>query len=162
VAEAKDAGVRPFDELKESLKSLALRKKKMERVKQIAAEARAKLAPGDSLTKLTGSYPSVQVQSTGSFTAAGALPGVGRDPEFIGAVTGLKVGQVSSPVPGMRGAYLIQLLSSTGFDSSAYAAQKEVLRSRALQDKRNRFVSEWITKLKEKADIEDKRDIFYR
>jgi peptidyl-prolyl cis-trans isomerase D len=162
VAEAKDAGVRPFDELKESLKPLALRKKKMERVKQLAADARAKLAPGDSLTKLAGLSPSVSVQTTGSFTAAGAIAGVGRDPEFIGAVTGLKVGQISPPVQGTRGAYLIQLLSSTGFDSSAFAAQKEVLRSRTLQEKRNRFLSEWITRLKEKADIEDKRDVFYR
>jgi len=162
VAEAKDAGVRPFDELKESLKPLALRKKKMERVKQIASEARAKLAPGDSLTKLTGVFPSVPVQSTGSFTAAGSVPGVGRDPEFIGAATGLKPGGISPPVLGARGAYLIQLLSSSGFDSSAFAAQKEVLRSRTLQEKRTRFLSEWIARLKEKADIEDRRDIFYR
>lgn len=162
VAEAKDAGVRPFDEVRESLKPQALRRKKMERVKQMAAEARAKLAPGDSLTKLNGMYPSVIVQSTGSFTAGGAIPIVGRDPAFIGAVTGLKPGVVSPPVAGTRGAYLIEVLSSTPFDSNAFAAQKEVLRSRTLQEKRNRFLSEWIARLKEKADIEDKRDIFYR
>ena len=162
VAEAKEAGVRPFDELKESLKPLALRKKKMERVKEIAAEARATLAPGDSLTKLAGRYPSVTVQSTGSFTAGGSILGVGRDPAFIGAVTGLTAGKISPPVLGARGAYLIELLSSTPFDSNAFAAQKEVLRSRTLQEKRNRFLSEWITRLKEKADIEDKRDMFYR
>ena len=80
VAEAKEAGVRPFEELKESLKPLALRKKKMERVKQIAAEARATLAPGDSLAKLAGRYPSVTVQSTGSFTATGTTPGRGARP----------------------------------------------------------------------------------
>jgi parvulin-like peptidyl-prolyl isomerase len=102
------------------------------------------------------------VQSTGSFTVSGAIPGIGRDPEFIGAVTGLAVGRISPPVSGVRGAYLIQLLSSTAFDSSGYAAQKEILRSRTLQEKRNRFLSEWITRLKEKADIEDKRDVFYR
>ncbi len=162
VAEAKDAGVKPFDGLKESLKPLALRKKKMERVKQLAAEAREKLSPGDSLTKLAGISPPVAVQPTGSFTASGVIRGVGRDPEFIGAVTGLKVGRISPPVSGVRGAYLIQLLSSSAFDSSGYAAQKEILRSRTLQEKRNRFLSEWITRLKEKADIEDKRDVFYR
>jgi parvulin-like peptidyl-prolyl isomerase len=162
VVEAKDAGVRAFDEVKESLKPPALRKKKMERVKQLAAEAREKLSPGDSLTRLTGTSPLVTVQSTGSFTASGSIPGVGRDPEFIGAATGLKVGRISPPVSGARGAYLIQLLSSSMFDSSAYAVQKDVLRSRAFQEKRNRFLSEWITRLKEKADIEDKRDIFYR
>ena len=162
VAESKDAGVRPFDEVKESLKPLELRKKKMERAKELASEARAKLAPGDSLTKLTTFDPRVAVQRTGSFTAAGTILGVGRDPAFIGAATGLSAGQISPPVSGVRGAYLIQLLGRTAFDSSAFAAQKEVLRSRTMQEIRNRFLSEWVTRLKEKADIEDKRDNFYR
>jgi len=162
VSEVKNAGVRTFEEMKDALRPLALRKKKMERVKELAAQARATLAPGDSLAKLAFGTPPVQVQLTGSFTAGGAVPGIGRDLDFIGAVTGLKVGEISPPVTGLRGAYLIQLLGRTPFDSSAFAAQKEVLRSRALQEKRTRFLSEWIAKLKEKADIEDRRDVFYR
>jgi hypothetical protein len=31
-----------------------------------------------------------------------------------------------------------------------------------LQEKKSRFVSDWLQRLKEKADIEDKRDIFFR
>ncbi|HUI09669.1 MAG TPA: peptidylprolyl isomerase [Bacteroidota bacterium] len=162
VSEAKNAGVRPFEELKDALRPLALRKKKMEKAKELAAQARASLAPGDSLAKLAFGTPPVQVQLTGQFTAGGSVNGVGRDLDFIGAVTGLNVGEISPPVLGTRGAYLIQLLSRTAFDSSAFAAQKEVLRSRMLQEKRSRFLSEWIAKLKEKADIEDRRDLFYR
>jgi peptidyl-prolyl cis-trans isomerase D len=162
VSEAKNAGVRSYDEIKQSLKPLALRKKEMERAKQIAEEARGTLAAGDSLTKLDGRYPPLTVQPTGSFTISGGVPVVGRDPAFLGAVSGLKVGSISPPVTGLRGVYLIQVLSRTPFDSSAFAAQKEVLRSRALQEKRSRFLSEWINGLKEKADIEDRRDLFYR
>jgi hypothetical protein len=65
-------------------------------------------------------------------------------------------------VEGLRGAYLIQLTVKTGFDSTAFAGQKELLRSRMLQEKKGRFVSDWLQRLKEKADIEDKRDIFFR
>jgi len=162
VSEAKNAGVRTFEEMKEALRPLALRKKKMDRVKELAAQARATLAPGDSLAKLASGNPPVQVQLTGSFTAGGTVLGIGRDLEFIGAVTGLKIGEISPPVMGIRGAYLIQLLSRTAFDSTAFAAQKDVLRSRTLQEKRSRFLSEWVAKLKEKADIEDRRDMFYR
>jgi parvulin-like peptidyl-prolyl isomerase len=102
------------------------------------------------------------VQQTGSFTAGGTVLGVGRDPDFIGAVTGLRVGEISPAVLGVRGAYLIQLTGKTPFDSTAFAAQKEVLRSRMLQEKRQRFLSDWIAGLKEKANIEDRRDLFYR
>ena len=162
IAEIKDAGVRPLDEVKESLKPQVLRKKRMDRAKQIAADLRAQLASGDSLTKLSQLNPLVKVQQTGEFTTGGSVPGIGRDENFIGTVEGLHVGQISPPVLGYRGAYLIQLVSKSPFDSAGYAAQKESLRSRLLQDKRNRFLSEWLAKLKENAEIEDHRDLFFR
>ncbi len=162
VAEIKDAGVRPLDEVKESLKPQVLRKKKMDRAKQIAADLRAQLAPGDSLTKLTQLNPLVKVQQTGDFTAGGAVPGIGRDENFIGTVEALQAGQISPPVLGYRGAYLIQLVSKSPFDSAGFASQKEALRARLLQDKRNRFLTDWLAKLKENAEIEDHRELFFR
>jgi parvulin-like peptidyl-prolyl isomerase len=162
VSEAKDAGIRTFDEVKESIRPLALRKKKIEAANAMAAELRAKLASSDSLTKIRELNPAIPVQETGQFTLAGAIPGVGRDLSFIGAVSGLQVGQISPPVQSQRGAYLIQLLSRSTFDSSAYNAQRGALESRLLQDKRNRFFADWLEKLKEKADVEDRRDVFFR
>lgn len=162
IAEIKDAGVRSFDEVKESLKPQVLRKKKLDRAKQIAADLRAQLAPGDSLSKASQLNPLVRVQQTGEFTAGASVPGIGRDENFIGTMEALQVGQISPPVLGFRGAYLIQLISKTPFDSASYASQKEALRSRMLQEKRNRFLSEWLAKLKENAEIEDHRDLFYR
>jgi len=160
VSEVHEAGVKPFEEVKESLKPTVLRKKKIERVEQIATELRGKLVAGDSIAKLEQLNPVVKVQETGSFTLAGSVPGVGRDMNFMGAVTGLKVGEISPAVEGMRGAYIIQLESRTDFDSSAYAAQRTQMESRMLQEKRQRFVQDWLAKLKEKAEVEDYRDMF--
>lgn len=160
VTEVREAGVRPFEEVKESLKPQVVRKKKIDRATQIAADLRAKLSPADSLSKLAQLDPAVKIQDTGPFTMGGSVPGIGRDQAFLGTVLGLKVGQVSPPVAGLRGAYIIELDSRTGFDSTAYAQQREQLLSRMLQEKRNRFVSDWIAKLKERADIEDNRELF--
>jgi peptidylprolyl isomerase/peptidyl-prolyl cis-trans isomerase D len=162
VVEVKNAGVRPFDEVKESISSLALRKKKLDAAKKLASDARARLSQGDSLTRLSALVPGVTVQSTGSFTLAGSIPGVGRDQAFIGTVAGLQPGQISPAVGGARGAYVIQVLSRTEFDSVAFASQRDVLLARTLQEKRSRFLSDWLAKLKENADIEDHRDIFFR
>ena len=162
VAEVKEAGVKKFDEVKESVQGPVLRKKKLEKAKQLAADARALLAPGEGLEMLTQKNPSIHVQTTGPFTASGVIAGIGRDPGFVGAASGLTIGQISPPVEGLRGAYLIQLTVKSGFDSTAFAGQKELLRSRMLQEKKGRFVSDWLQRLKEKADIEDKRDIFFR
>lgn len=158
IVEAKNAGVRPLDEVKESLKPLVLRKKKIEKSRQIAAEMRAKLAPNDSLSRLAQIDPSVKVQETGPFSLVGAIPGIGRDPNFMGAILALQPGEISSPVQGLRGAFLIQLLSRSTIDSAAYTSQREVLLSRLLQEKRQRVLAEWVAKLKENADIEDFRD----
>jgi peptidyl-prolyl cis-trans isomerase D len=161
ITEARNEGFKPFEDIQESLKPLVLRKKKIERVTQIAAEVRAKLAPGDSLTKVRDLDPGIPVLETGAFTLSGSIPGVGRDPAFLGTVEALKVGEISPAIEGARGAYLIELLSRSPFDSAAYAAQRETIRSRLLQEKRSRFFSEWLQSLKEKAEIEDHRNLYW-
>lgn len=162
VSMIKNAGVRPFDEVKESLKPVVLRKKKIAKTEELAASLKAKLSPSDSLTRIEALNPAIKVQNSGPFTLAVGAPGVGRDMAFVGAVSGLSVGQISPPVSGLRGAYLIQLLSKSAFDSSAYASEHDVLRNQLLQEKKNRFLSDWIAKLKENADIEDNREDFFR
>ena len=160
VTEVREAGVRPFEEVKESLKPQVQRKKRLDRVTQIAADLRAKLSSSDSLSRLTDLNPAVRIQDTGPFTMGGSVPMIGRDQAFLGTVLGLKVGQISPAIEGLRGAYIIELGSRSDFDSTAYAQQREQLLSRMLQEKRGRFVSDWIAKLKERADIEDNREMF--
>jgi parvulin-like peptidyl-prolyl isomerase len=162
VAEAKDAGTRPFEEVKESLRPQVVRRKKIEKVQEIAADLKAQLTPPDSLTKIEELNPKIKVRRTGTFTLSGSVPGVGRDQNFLGAVSVLEVGQISSPVRSVRGAFLIQLLSKTEIDSSGFVAQKDVLRTQMLQEKRDRVFRDWLAKLKDDADIEDNRDIFFR
>jgi hypothetical protein len=141
---------------------MALRTKKIERAKSLADEARAKLGATDSLTRISSYFPQVKAQEIPNFTFSGAIPGVGRDPFFFGALSGLKPGQISPAVQNQRGAFIAQLLSVSPFDTAAYNSQRESLRTRLLQEKRNRFLSDWLTALKEKADIEDHRDMFFR
>lgn len=162
VADAKDAGVKPFDQVKETIRPATLRKLRIDRTVQMASDARSKLAASDSLAKVQQFDPAVRVQQTGPFVLAGTVPGIGRDLSFVGAVSGLQQGQISPAVRGARGAYLIQLLSKTAFDSTAYAAQKETLTSRLAQEKRQRVLTDWLAKLKEKADIVDDREMFFR
>lgn len=162
IVEAKDAGVKSFDEVKESLRPLAVRKKKLDKVKTIAEEIKAKLSPADSLSSVTAINSSLKVQQTGGFPLGGSVPTIGRDPNFLGAVSALSVGQISPPVLGVRGIYLIQLLNKTPFDSTLYVGQKESLKNQLLQEKRNRFLSDYIAKLKDDAEIEDHRDDFFR
>lgn len=158
----REEGARPLSELTDGIRPLVLRQKKIERAVAIARDARALLADGDSLMKLTTLRPDIRVQMTGPFTALSTIPGVGRDPQFAGAAAGLRPGAVSPAVESVRGAYLIQLLSRTDPDTTAFRVQREGLRTQIAQEKRNRFFSEWLAKLKEDADITDRREFFFR
>lgn len=162
VVRVRDAGVRPLDEVQEMIRPMALRTKKIERVKQIADELRTRLAEGDSLSRLSALRPDVRVQQSGSFTLASAVPGLGRDPAFLGTVEALNPGQISPAVQSQRGAYLIQLLSRSDVDSASFTAQREGLRTQITQEKRNRTLGEWLEKVKADADIVDNRDLFFR
>ncbi len=162
VSEIKPAGVRPFAEVKESLRPAVLRKKKIEKAMQIAAEVRAKLGPSDSLKNAVQTFPGAKVAETGEFTASGFIQGVGRDLAFIGAAETLEPGKISNPVQGQRGAYLIDVISRTPFDSTTYAARRGTIENQMLQEKKSRFLNDWLTKLRESAEIVDNRDVFYR
>jgi hypothetical protein len=74
----------------------------------------------------------------------------------------LKQGELSKPFEGNRGYYIIQLLSKAPFDSVKYSSERESLSAQLLQEKRNRALSDWHTTLREKADIVDHRDKFFR
>jgi hypothetical protein len=54
------------------------------------------------------------------------------------------------------------LLSRSSFDSTAYASQKETVKTRLLQERRSMFLAQWLEQLKQNADIEDHRDLYYR
>ena len=74
----------------------------------------------------------------------------------------LSPGGISKPIEGSRGYYIIKMISKTPFDSTLFAGERATLREQILQEKRNRLFSDWLTALRENAEIEDNRDKFYR
>ena len=161
ITEAKAAGIRPYEEVKESLRPFVLRKKKVDRAVQLASELKAKLGPSDSLNRVVQIDPSAKLQSTGEFVVGTPAPGVGADAAFLGGVQSLEPGRISAPIRSLRGAYLIQVVSRTAFDSTAYAAQHDALLQRMQQETKSRYLNEWMGKLRETAEIEDHRDQFF-
>ena len=152
-------GVRPFDEVKNQIKSLVLREKKYEKVLETTKNIKAKIN-GD-LNKAATVDPKVIVDTTGKFPAAGPVPKIGRDFGFIEIAKNLKLNTISEPVKGNRGYYLIKVIYRTPFDSSSFAIQKNTIRNDLMEQKRRSFFNEWIAELRKNADIVDKRYLFY-
>ena len=158
----REESVRPFDEVKSILRSQVLREKKMQKLKEQVDAFSKTLGPTTDFAAAGRTMPGVVVQRTGLFKATDAPQGVGRDYAFIGQVGSLKPGEMSKPFEGTRGFFIVKMVSKTAFDSTQYAGEKNTLRDQILQEKRNRMFSDWITALRDKADIEDNREKFFR
>jgi peptidyl-prolyl cis-trans isomerase D len=162
ISEVKEAGVRPFDEVKTVVEARVKRNKKIEKLKSIASDIRKSLSTTDSLQILTQKNSKISTQHLAAINLSGYIPGVGRDLGFIGGISNMKSGEISSPIETQRGIYLIKLLNKTQFDSTQFASQRINMRNQVLMEKRNRFFTQWMEQLKKNANIVDNRDQFYR
>ena len=162
ISGVREEGVRALDEVKSMIRFQVLREKKIQLLKeQVDAFAKGLGANGD-LAAAARSMKNLADQKTGPFKAQDAPAGVGRDLAFVGHVSVLKPGEISKPFEGARGYYIVKLLSRSAFDSTQYVSTKNTMKEQILQEKRNRLFSDWLTALRDKADVEDNRDKFYR
>ncbi len=159
VSEVINEGVRNFDDVKKEAQALLLKEKKYAKAKSIVEEMKKKL--GTNLAGAKSVYNRALYDTTGIFTTSGSIPKLGLEYNFAAKVYNLSIGAVSESIKGNRGYLLAKLLSKDAFDVNAFNTQKNMLRDRALQEKKNSFVSQWLAKMKKDADIVDKRYLFY-
>ena len=161
ISTIREEGVRPLEDVKGIVRSQVIRKKKLEKMREQVDAFHRSLTPQTELILAAQSELNATSQKTGPFKATDA-PGVGRDNVFIGTAMTLSPGGISKPIEGSRGYYIIKMISKTPFDSTLFAGERATLREQILQEKRNRLFSDWLTALRENAEIEDNRDKFYR
>ncbi|NWF49846.1 MAG: peptidylprolyl isomerase [Ignavibacteriaceae bacterium] len=159
VSEVIKEGVKPFEEVKDLVKIQVVREKKYEKAKQLASDLKRKIN-GD-LNRVAEFNPNVKVLQSGEFTPLAPSPSVGRDFGFIDAALKLEPNKISDPVKGLRGYYLMKLTGKTPFDETAFNNQKSMLKQSILTEKKNAYFTQWLAKLKEDAEIEDNRHIFF-
>ncbi len=157
VSEVTEEGVRPFEEVRPLVEGSVRREKKFETVHPRVVEFRSSLGEGSDILQAAAMRNDVTASSTGPFKPTDSPPRIGRDLAFIGTAMALEPMQISQPVKGTRGYYILQLTSKTPFDSLQYANQSLGLREQLLQEKRSRFSQEWLLAMRENAVIEDLR-----
>ena len=159
VSDITSEGARPFNDVKNLVKPVVLREMKYAKAKQILMDASGKL--NGNLALAPSINNKIMFDTSGMFNLAGSVPKVGRDYMFMEKALSLNPGQVSEPVKGQRGYYLIKLLSKTPFDNTSYQAQRNQIRDNLLQEKKNTFFSQWLAKIKKDAKIVDNRSKFF-
>jgi parvulin-like peptidyl-prolyl isomerase len=162
LSEIQEEGYRPVDAVRAAIESRIRLDRAKEKARAFAItlseEVKNNTPFKDIADADTGN--TVTYMETGLFTITQSLTGVGRFAEFSANAFAMDVGERSGLIETERGFYYQQVLEKTEFDSSAFETQKNGIRTRLLNEKKNRVFAEWYEALKEDATIVDNRRQF--
>jgi parvulin-like peptidyl-prolyl isomerase len=159
ISEVIPDGLEKFEEQQPKIKQLVVMEKQYEKARELAIEVMKKT--GNDLNKVNQIDPRIQVGTTGRFNSTTSIPIIGKDNAFIFTALSMKPGEISEPVRGLRGYFILQLTEKTPFDSTAYQAQAGMLRNNLIQEKKTSSLNAWLLEIKEQADIVDNRHLFF-
>ncbi|RMH65837.1 MAG: hypothetical protein D6677_01530 [Calditrichaeota bacterium] len=162
VKEIVPAGIKPLEDVKALVTNQVQFEKAREKARAYARRFEGDVKRGKAFKAIAESDTGkiVKYDVTRMFALDETVPGVGRIPEFNATAFKLEPGQTSDMIDTNTGMFFQKLLEKTAFDSSAYNAQKELIRQRLLNEKRNAVFTKWYQQLKENADIVDNRKKF--
>jgi len=148
-------GYRSFEEVREEIRPRVLLEKKKE--VQVARMRRALQQHGfDGLAEALGTTVQTVTQLSYNQTL---IPGLGREPRFVGTVFGLQEGTTSGVVEGENAAFVVQLTKL--YEPPPLGEQmREQIRQQLLNQRRQQVLTQWLAALREQADIKDYRRRF--
>ena len=101
----------------------------------------------------------MQVNSASSVNRnSPTLPGVGSEPTVVGAAFAMEVGEVSEPLAGEKGVFMVKVLNKT--EAPALESYRPYA-AREASARRTTINTEVFSALKNSAEIEDNRARFY-
>jgi parvulin-like peptidyl-prolyl isomerase len=131
--------------------------------KEYAEKIKAQLDDNKTFAEIASADTSrkVMMDSTTQFSRTQPVPKIGRAAEITAAAFILEEGIISPMLESNRGYYFVVVTERTSFNEEAFLAQRENIRTRLLNQKSQKFFTEWYEQLKEEADIEDNRSLFF-
>ncbi|MCX6164796.1 MAG: peptidylprolyl isomerase, partial [Ignavibacteriae bacterium] len=151
-------GYKNFDSIKVSMiKPKLQQKKKFEVMMQTANELKNKIQNND-LNSLKSIYPQYAVESVDTLSMAKPDQKVGMDYKLLNEIFKLKAGEVSVPIKGDRGYFIVKINWITPYNEADYLAKQQDIRKQLMMSKQQSAVQEWMQNLQSSADIEDNRD----
>ena len=150
-----EEGYRPFEEVKAQLEPRVRLEKKKELQRQRLETALSSngfdgLASAVGATERTVTAVTFNTQSVAD---------LGNDPIFKGTIFSMEAGQTSPVIEGRNAAFVVHV-TNVEEPAAITDVQKTQLETQLLTDIRNKTTQEWLTSLREEADIKDNRRFF--
>ncbi len=151
-------GYRPFEEVRNQIEPRVKNQKKAAIQSRRLREALAR----HSFESLASVVPgAIELTATDISYQTTTVPGLGREPAFVGAALALDEGEVSDVIEGNNAAFVLKV-TAIKEPPEPSAAELEQLRTTLLRQRQNQVRAEWLEALKEEADITDNRRRFFQ
>ena len=157
-------GTAPLAELKGRIERQVRSRKKVDLAALRLEAVRREVSGGASLAAAAESA-GLELRAPEAFVRNGAVPGIGRSNEVIGAAFRLDKGQLSEVIKvaegGYQGAYLLRQLDKTPADEGLFAEQRGEIAAQLQAQRQQEAVQNWFAHMYETAEIEDNRHRFF-
>lgn len=154
LTEATEEGIASLDEVKARVELAVTKQKKAD---YLAEKASAALAGKTDLTAIASELGSTVKNAVGIDFNSFSIPGLGLEPLVIGTVVSLDVDQISKPIEGNNGVYILKVTSvDEGVAEDVAAEQVRLAQSLGF-----RANSEAYEAHRKSTEIVDKRSKFY-
>ncbi len=152
---------RPVDEVRETLVKDLEKEKALELAGEKAKEVYAKVKSAGSLEAGAEASGEEVKKTKRAFKIDDFVSGVGRDYAFTATAFSLEPDEISEPVEGSKGWYIIRLDSKTPANISLWDRQKDSKMGEMSRELQQQVFQSWIDAARERAKIEDFRYFYY-
>ena len=151
----KEEGFTPIDDLKTTIET-AIRKEK--KAKQLITKLAPAVKEGGDINQIAGKVGATIKEINGLTMSAFSVPGVGIEPNINGVAVTLNKEEMSGPIEGNNGVYLLYVVNKIEVEADKLAIEPEKANMR--KSVQNRVSSEVAKVLEESVNVEDNRLVY--
>jgi peptidyl-prolyl cis-trans isomerase D len=158
----REAGLVPFEDMKEQLIQKVLTKKRMKLLKQRANALYDKIRNSERLFAVSQIDPTIEVKSVLKAKNNGLVDGAGNEPVLTQKAMIAPLNKINPPIQGESGWYIYQVIQRTDADMKGFSKARPELLMNLTSQAASPAYTQWFNALKEKAEIQDNRGKLYR
>ena len=162
IVDSRKEGYRPYADMKEYMKNKVIAIKKLDMIKARAEDVYKKISNVGMLTNANTVDPSLQVKTLVGVQDNGNVQGIGEDYVFTASAATLPVNQISQPVRGTMGYYIMQVTGRLSPNEQTVKSYLPIFIKNMSQGLAQREFYQWFGKIRDNANIEDYRSRFYK
>ena len=148
-------GYRPFDEVRSQIRPRV----EIEKKKEVLSRRMRAALQENGFDGMAGALNTrIRTKDDVTYTTR-SVPGLGREPSFVGTVFGLDEDETSGIVEGENAAFVVQVTSMTR-PADLTAEERQQIRQQLLRQEQQQVAQQYIATLRDRAEIEDYRSEF--